>query len=301
MKISNSQIISLQKCGKRFEYEHVRKLRPKEFPDAMRRGIEGHEMLEAAFKCMQDGGDYDACLAKVNELLPQYIGTSTQGIYRHVLALVGYVFQQEWEVVSVEESRIYDTGITYGEETLKFAFTPDAIFRFTKGPNKGYEFIVDFKFTGQYWSDREINVFQQLPKYIVYTNLMENRNIRHAAIIMLNTRASVSATGRQLFMVKWLPITKEKLNQIQIENEYQMKAVARTKDLQVFTRTADTYSCKLCIFGEDLCPMEMNGRDVTKTQERNYEVNTYFDENYSKDENGPETITGATGVGASTS
>jgi hypothetical protein len=281
VKISNSQIISLQKCEQRFYFEHVLKIRPNQMPEPMQRGTDGHTMLEAFFKCMQDGGTHEQCMNAVNDVLLQFIGTPSAAIYRHVIAFGTYVWNQPWKVVSVEES------ILHPIDDIQFAFTADLVVEWTEGLKKGQQFILDFKFTGQYWTDRELSVYQQLPKYIIYTNEAKGTKIRHAALVMLNTRAAVSATGNNLFMVKWVDISKPKLARLKLENEILIQRVKNLREIgevdgnsDRFMRTADTYACKMCPFADDLCPMLLNDKDITKSIKRNYTHNTYFEENY---------------------
>ena len=302
MKISNSMMVSADKCEKGIEFEHVYQIRPKEYPEAMTRGLAGHDLMEAFFKKMMEGVTYEECVDAVNVVLAEVMletPTVTE-IYRHVLAFGAYVFQQGWKPVSVEENRLYPMGLFVernGEqEELEFAFTPDVIFEFTNGPRKGRQFIVDFKFTGQYWSDRELNVYQQLPKYVLYTNAETMKNslltksttdrlIKHAALVMLNTRAARGTTGQNLFLVKWIDLKPAKLQGVEGENRTKALRVAQMRvegeaGTREFLRTVDTYGCKMCFFAEDICPAQLAGRDITKMIERNYIHNTYFDDNY---------------------
>lgn len=298
MKVSNSMILSLQQCEKRFEYEHVYRIRPKKYPEAMERGIGGHELMDAFFSCMRDGGTYDDCVEAVNKVLPQFIGTPTQEVYRHILAFGAYCFQQEFKVLEVERNQMHPLFAEVlrngAYEDLDFAYTPDLLLEWTKGPKRGFKFMLDFKFTGQYWTDKEVGVYQQLPKYVIYWNKNnpDKKPVRHAAIAMMNTRASAGATGQNLFLLKWVNLRKEKLVNVERENETMAIKAAEKRivgesfppgdpmRVQEFSRNVNTYGCKMCIFGEDLCPMELEGRDITKTMERNYIHNTYFDDNY---------------------
>src|SRR6266496_3233318 len=120
MKISNSQIMSLQTCERRFYYEHILKLKPKQFPEAVEGGLFGHEMFEVFFKAMQQGFSYDECAKELNPIIEKNLNNlELLSRYRHVLAFGAYAFQQEWEVVSCEESVLFEI-----EEGLEFAYTP---------------------------------------------------------------------------------------------------------------------------------------------------------------------------------
>lgn len=303
MKISNSQIMAFQKCPKRFYFEHVLDLKPKEYPIPMMKGTHGHTMMEAFFTCMLHGpvidvvkigeeywptyrntpGTYEECVAAINPFLEDLLkndpnATEFMSVYRHVLAFGAFYFAKPWKPVEIENSLAYEV-----DEDLEFVFTPDLISEWTMGPHKGKRFALDYKFTGQYWSKREVDMMQQLPKYALYYNLLNEQKVSQCGIVMLNTRAAAAATGTGLFKLEWVPLTKKKLETLRIENEKLMYQVAYAKSSFApsdFVRTTDPHQCKLCVFADDLCPADLEGRDTKRMIERNYELNTYFKDNY---------------------
>lgn len=297
MRISNSQIMDWQKCQRRFYYAQILKLRPKTYPGALKRGLDGHELFEAFFNKALEGGSYEECVEATNEIIERFVSDGaldSMGIYRHVLAFGAKFFEMPWKVVSVEVNYIRK-NVTYEPffgERLDFAFTPDLIAEWTEGPKRGQQFMLDFKFTGQYWNEGEIAVYQQVPKYIRQYNKMHGTNIFSGAVVQLNTRASNTATGQQLYRISWLKITTQKLDRIEAENLRLMQDIATAKltySPKAYVRTVDTYQCKMCFFAGDLCPMELEGRDPKRVIERNYVVNTYFEDNYGpEDSGGPE-------------
>lgn len=282
MIISNSDISSMQRCERRFYYERYLELRPKEYPEPMEVGTFGHYMMEDFFNAVLDGAEYEEACRAVTPRLNSAIAESTPlalaktKVYRHVLAFGSYYFQQPWRAVATEESQTVPVA-----EDIEFGFTPDLRLEWTMGPKKGRQFLVDYKFTGQYWNDREVNMFQQLPKYIIYARKNGQEAVRDAALIMLNTRAADSATGNKLFIVKWIPITKQKLFTIERENEQLLQRAYDFYNLppdqiagQVM-RTVNKDQCKLCFFADDLCPMDLEGRDTTRVMKYNYIKNDY--------------------------
>ena len=270
-----------QKCPKRFYFAQILKLKPKEYPPAMERGITGHRFFEAFFKCMMEGGDYDDCVAAINPLLedPEVYAKGGMEIYRHVLAYGAYYFSRPWKPIEVETNHIYEV-----EDGLEFAFTPDLLSEWLSGPKRGSVFAIDFKFTGQYWNEGEVAMAQQLPKYIRYHNLKHAGRIHSAYLVELNTRAAKGAVGTKLFIQQPVKITTPKLNRIQYENEELMREIADKKENHResgdYVRTVDTFQCKRCFFAGDLCPADLEGRDTHRIIEREYEVNTYFEDNY---------------------
>ena len=281
--VSNSDIYSFQKCERKFYYERVLQLRPKEYPEAMEIGTFGHKLMEEFFTVILNGGSYeDAAAATGQHLIAEINRPERTKIYRHVLAFGAYFLEQPWKLVALEEKGSHP--VAPGRE---FGFTPDLILEWTMGPKRGQLAVMDFKFTGQYWNDKQINMFQQVPKYIAYKNDRDGTNIRMGGVVMLNTRATAKDSGTKLFLVKWVPITKKKLDVIRYENEILVERVAPFFKMppenaeRLVVRTVDHYQCKLCWFADDLCPMDLNGQDTSRVIERNYILNDY---GYGRDE-----------------
>lgn len=279
MRINHTQITDFQKCEKRFYFAHILKLRPKAFPASMSKGIFGHVLAEVFFKAMQEGKTFEECVHSVNQLIEDNLDNlDNLSIYRHVLAFGAYAFEMQWHVISVEEKFITPSD---GHD---FAYTPDIIFQWTRGPRKGSYFMLDFKFTSQQWNDREINMYQQLPKYSIHWNIENpDKKVHQLGVVNLLTRAPLGATGNKLFVIKWLKITREKIETIERENIMLMERVVKAKEnnnAKDYLRTSDSYNCKMCWFGDDICPADLEGKDISKYVAVNYEVNTWFDEQY---------------------
>lgn len=282
MIISNSQIMSLQICERRFYFEHNHTLRPVEYPINVERGIFGHEMMEAFFTKMKEGGTYEECVDAVNPVLMSGMGNiELLKAYRLVIAFGAWLFNQDYRIVECEVNHKYPVGDN------EYAYTPDLILEWSKGPKRGRRVIIDFKFTGQYWNDYELDAFQQLPKYMIYYNKENPDNkVTNCAVAMLNTRASEGARGEQLFLFKWLNISKKKLQRIEHENEAMLKRVQHVKETygpDDYMRTVSTFACKMCFFAKP-CTMELAGQDISRVLETMYKPNTYFEDNYGSDE-----------------
>lgn len=278
--VSHSNMKTFANCQMKFYFSVKLNLRPKEWPEPIARGFFGHDLMKVAFTAILNGADYDEAVAAANAELEKKLQENPQAvvlsnIYRNVLAFVGYYFTQPWETVHVEQNENWAIN-----DDVTFGFTPDLVLRWTKGPKAGLPFVLDFKFTGQFWNDRQLNTVQQMPKYVIYLNKKYGFKIRHAGVVMLNTRAA-QTDNKNLFLVKWLPISKEKLKTIEHENEVWAKQIEPYMRMTpdefhlLAVRTPDDFACKTCWFADDLCPMDMNGQDITATAKANYEVNDY--------------------------
>ncbi len=296
MIVSNSNIETMQKCERMYYYAVKLKLSPRELPIYLRRGTFGHELMEAGFQAMIDGGtveDATQAAAVPLERLMQSGDPDTaemMKVYRHAISFFAFTQQEQvyWKPVALEEVGMWD--ITAGKATTKaevdpehlvFAFTPDLIVEFTRGAYKGQHAVLDYKFLGQYMNEVSLNMSQQIMKYIIYRNKIKtDYNIRRGAFVQFNTRADASATGHKLFLIKWQEPNKHRLQRIEEENEQWVKRVAdlHQRESHEFLRTVNKNVCDRCFFGKDLCPAEFDGRPesmVQKIIEREYVINTY--------------------------
>lgn len=282
-KISHSDVKSINKCEYRWYYERYKNLTPVAgLPEVMEVGTFGHLLMEEGFKVIQAGGSYEeAAEAAGKPLVHAMDSVLKMKVYKNVLAFIAWVLDQKMRIVDIEDKQSYP--IT---DEVEFGFTPDLTVEHTQGPIRGSLSVLDYKFTGQYWSDRQINGFSQVPKYIHYKNKATGLNITRGAVVMLNTRAEANATGSKLFIVKWVPITKKRLEIIERENEIMLARINHLRTIGDtygddalklnLVHTADESACKFCFFADDLCPMEWQGRDASKVIARNYKQNTNY-------------------------
>lgn len=279
MIISNSDIQSFQKCEMRFFYERILELRPRNYPPAMEVGTFGHKMMEEGFTVILNGGTYEEAVEAVSKLLlDQMQHPERMAVFRHVIAFIAWFQEQPWRVVGIEEKGNFKI-----DDDKEFGFTPDLIIEWTAGPLKGQLEILDYKFTGQAWTDAEIDMSQQLPKYLIYKNKRDGTNIHRCGIVQLFTRAAQEKKGSQLFLVKHKVPSKHRLQEIERENEILMDRVRphfENPDQSKLMHTVDAKQCKMCWFASDLCPMDMDGKDTTNVKARNYIKNDY---GYNKD------------------
>lgn len=290
-KISNSQIMSIQKCPKRFYWGDVLRLKPKTYPTPLEKGISGHRMMEFALLAMQQGADYEEAIKAITPFLEGVADDPEKlSVYRHVTAFMARIYQEEWKPVHVEVNfgHVIKAGGFRGAD-VEFVFTPDFVYEYTKGVKRGQLGMFDFKFLGQYWNQREIDMYQQVPKYIRYLKKATGEVIRNGNVVMLNTRAANGATGDSLYRIQPLDLAKEKLDTIERENLRLMYEIDKWLTLhgtdgKAYPRTVDTHQCKMCFFADNLCPMDLKGRDVSRVIERSFELNTYFSENYEQNE-----------------
>lgn len=279
MIVSHSNLKTLNDCDYKFYFGVKLNLAPKEWPDPIQRGFVGHEFMEQAFNYILQGANYDEVVEQLNIYLEEFITTKPHfmrftDVYRQVLAFVNYFFQQPWKVVATEVNSNWPI-----DENATFGFTPDLILEWTAGVKKGTPFVLDYKFTAQFWNDNQINLVQQMLKYLIYYNKIHGTKMRHAGVVMLNTRANRSDNSN-LFLLKWLPVSKTKLAQIERENEILVKRaepyfrMTPEEFKAQAVRTPNEFHCKGCFFAE-ICNLDLNGLDTKNAIKSKFIVNDY--------------------------
>lgn len=288
--ISNSDIETSQKCERMYYYSRIMRIQPKLLPPFIRRGSFGHTMLEEGFKVTLAGGTVEDAMQAAAVPLTTLMNSDDphksemMPVYRHVCAFLSYVYSDKapWRPVALEDVGLWN--VTKQEEYHKdgldtpdyiFAYTPDLVIEFTNGIYKGQHAVLDYKFLSQYMTEAVINMAQQIPKYIIYRNKKHTDfKIRRGAFVQFNTRASATDSGHKLFLIKWIEPTKAAFEQIEKDNEVLVERVAKLHQGDSFIRTVNKDVCGRCFF-QEICAMERDGKDITRTVERNFVTNTY--------------------------
>lgn len=297
--VSNSDIETFQKCPRMFYYSRVRRLAPSKanLPPALKRGSFGHKLMEKGFETILLGGSIQDATQAAALVLEELLNSDDphasemMGVYRHVCAFLSFATSEKciWRPVALEETGMWNITQNRPAEPTDsvsdriFAYTPDMIVEFTEGLYKGQHAVLDYKFLGQYMKEIALNMSQQIPKYLIYRNKTHTDfKIRRGAFVQLNTRALISDTGHKLFLIKWLDWNKNRLEQIERENERWVEIVARAyenPDADNFLRTVNKDVCNWCFFGQfGLCQAEFDGKPqnvIDKIVDREFVRNTY--------------------------
>lgn len=297
--VSNSNMYTIQKCEKMFEYAVIKNLVPKQLPVYIQRGTFGHECAEVGINTLIAGGSVDDAINASYKVLEELLNSNNpligeiMGVFKHVSAFLHYLDKDAhfrpvateakgmWNITQnmampVDDKSWQDSD-AYAEDRI-FGYTPDLIIEFTNGRFKGQLGVLDYKFLSQYMKEIALEMAQQIPKYMIYrSKQFPSQRIRHGAYIQFNTRAAVGSSGHQLFLIKWLDnsITQSRLQQVEFENELLVEKVATAvENREIFLRTVDQAVCERCWFAQ-ICNIEFNGKSAEKVIEREYKQNDY--------------------------
>lgn len=292
--VSNSNMETFQRCQRMFYYSVVQNLTPKQMSTPIRRGSFGHKCMELGMEVLMNGGSLEeateAAYGPVTEMMQSGDPAAAEIIYvaRHVAAFLAYFHTNPnitWRPVALEEVGLWDLNNDVPIERdqvedyhLVYAYTPDIIIEFIKGPFKGQFGVLDYKFLGQYMSQDTIDMSVQIPKYIIYrSKIRPEQRLRRGAFVQFNTRATPTDTGHKLFLIKWIEPEKAELAEIERENKALAYEVAKARYIdepQVFLRTQNKDVCGRCWFKE-ICHTERRGKDATHIIERDFKQNDY--------------------------
>lgn len=267
--ISHSECESEAQCEQKHAYAHMQKIEPATTSIALQRGNAGHFALETFLKAIKagetnkkavnialnelnDSDDYP--INVINEVRPLVTGWM-----ENIFPTLG------WKIVEVE--REFRMEIEPG---LIYPFKVDAIVEI-----RGELVIIDHKFVADPYSTEVIRLMPQVPRYIGALRQM-GIDIRYGKYNFIRTRklTTMSAYSEE-------PITP---NNDRIYNSFMelVQQMRKIRDLKLLPqerrpipiRTVNKMNCGHCGFNE-LCGLELEGRDSTKLREVAFIPNTY--------------------------
>lgn len=162
--ISNSEVTAFLSCKRMYYFAFVLNLAPKETSKPLARGTVGHlafqRYVEARLQGLSHKDSMKAGLAAFNEAIE--LGYSLDATMNAQMLWIRYMeFHEgwpEWDLIGTEQR--HALPIT---DTLQFPIRYDLYIR---ERSTGKYFIVDFKFTYEFWTVDDHDINGQMPKYI---------------------------------------------------------------------------------------------------------------------------------------
>src|SRR5690349_9480437 len=131
--VSHSEVETYLLCTRRHMYAFGDKIQKKVLSESLRRGIDGHYLMELFFKAFKQSGSWDKALAMLDAELTvtlAKVGSDSIGDVVKLHALVRGFLDfykkeiQRWEIVHVEHEFQVEA-----EPGVKFGFRPDLIIK----------------------------------------------------------------------------------------------------------------------------------------------------------------------------
>lgn len=293
--ISHSEVDTFLLCKQRHYYAFGDKLddtveksglEPKEFSDALYRGIAGHKGLEHFYKTIEADGTIaealKACVEGVQafamEANPKYdilTDLSVRILPNYVTQVAKDMLDAGWKVKAVEHTYRLEVPTALG--IMVYPFTPDLIMRSPEKQNV----VIDHKFLYNFYNQSEIDLLPQIPKYMAALKGL-GLPIHYGMYNMLRWRPVKDPSKEANFRQKPFEPTPERLRHAFLLQVRGMERIAKLKagtldewanevDLE---RVQNGMICKSCSF-KRLCATEMSGGDATLMRKLDFTVNSY--------------------------
>lgn len=287
--ISHSEVETYLLCEQRHFYAFgdntfgdLQGLEPLNLSDALYRGIVGHSALEAFYKAIKEGKPYDTA-AEMSSQECMVWSTKPNPKYNILADLNGRILPRYFEYAKEKFNEGWRPEYVENEFRLKFKvseettyiypFKPDVIMR---DPN-GNLWVWDHKFVYNFYSQEEINLLPQIPKYIGalralglhivggYYNQLRWREVK-----------DLSAHNR---LDPFKPSDERVVNAFRQQIRV-MEKIASLKEgsyedwEQNLNRTLNGMVCKSCSF-KHLCATMLNGSDGKLMRKVEFRANSY--------------------------
>lgn len=286
MIISNSEVQTWLTCKKRHHYAHILDLEPIEYNDSLKRGLAFHELMATYYKLKLDGITHkDAkqyCSAvKLMDLLKNFPGMDwvlLSDIQRMFFIYMDniHVMDANFKVLDVEG--FYEIPLN---AALLFGLRVDLLVEYVRGPKKGQHGIIDIKTCRDFWTDAQLKMHPQLPRYS-YALVKLGANIGEKSNLIRQIRYREDAVDKYRDSVsRYTPVLgKNSMSEFVLEANrlYGLKTtVSPEQSREIATRSQNTfgkYPCHDCAFFTP-CYEEFDGRDSSMTLKAFYRQNTY--------------------------
>jgi hypothetical protein len=286
-KVSNSEVVAFNTCERKYYYQYDLNLEPKTPSTSIYRGTVGHACLEAYYLTLQGlfpGQKTPEIYARAERAGMMVLTNKIDGAdlnqsqaLMELRILIGDYFryakrtQHDWLILQVEQ--FYDLDLT---EDFSYSLRLDLVARID-----GMVTIIDHKFVYNFWSQDDLDLSPQLPKY---TAALRAHGIRvdRCLVNQIRTRIRQSKPYEDHEKFKYsysVPNDQEIQNHL-IE---QIKVSRRVVDHRALpievrarevTRTLSQMVCRMCSV-RNLCIMELKGISVENDIKIDFQQNTY--------------------------
>ena len=279
--ISNSEVTTWLACRRMYWFAFFRNLAPKKLSRPLTRGTIGHDVFSKYVEFRLQGFAHTPALNGAFKYLSDtYMGVADLDIVLEVKFLITRYMDThkgwpEWELLGTEER--LDLRLS---EELNMTIRYDLL---VKDRKTGRIYIVDFKFTYDFWYQRDHDLNGQMPKYIavmranghdIYGGYIEEIRTRplgkEKASVQKNLWRRTTYMPSKTMMRSML---KQHISSAMEIEEYWSgdDAFRDAKSIPVLNKHG---ACKYCNFAS-VCNSWNDGGDVETMLSLDYEPNTY--------------------------
>lgn len=270
--ISNSEVSDFLICERKHYYAHLMKLKRKGASDALTRGIIGHEALASYYTLKMNGESEEDARRAARLTLFQYLDTNQDVVYdldRILTRYFEYSSNDDWTLLAVEAQY----GIPINDD-FEYTMRLDVLAIIDGEPT-----LVDHKFKYNFYTQSELDMNAQVPKYIgtlKYNGVQVERGIMN----QLRYRISKDQSDENMFKRTYVKPTPTEIRntlkeQIVVsERIIERRAMDPLQQSATAMRIMNPMICKNCPF-LDLCKSELMGGDISLMVQADFERNDY--------------------------
>ncbi len=281
--ISNSQVSAWNTCRNQYRYGHDIKLMPKPTGGSspLSLGTFGHRVLETYYASIIQGESHDSAVASTDAVYiklmrdtPNPAG-AMEIVGKIKPLMVGYFDNfaktDQWDILGAEEK--IDLPLS-DEYSMPIRY--DLLMR-NKADGKVY--IVDHKFTWEFWRTVDIMLMPQLPKYIAALRASD-QIVDGVMLNQIRTRPIKAPSLDQLYRRDKFYPSIHKIKTYLSEHIVASREIVAYHEQpesirkQLALRVANKMICKWCAFSE-LCAVELDGGETSSMIANDFVVNTY--------------------------
>jgi len=276
--ISNSEVTTWVTCQRRYYYTYDLKLRPKVYSAPLSRGLIGHEVLQAYYSALQSGASKSAAIQVAKSVMQTYGNSADFDLVFELSAILdnywNMVDDSDWEILGVENQHELDLG--WG---ANYVMRYDLLVRI-KSLNQIA--IVDHKFVYDFWSNDDVALSPQFPKYMACLRGL-GIDVKRCILNQLRYRPikKENQTVDKLFnRAVQIPTVAKMQNALMEQRNATMEILAH-RELPIERRMEKTsanrnkITCRGCSVKE-LCLSQYDGGDVSYLIDTQFEVNEQY-------------------------
>ena len=256
-------------------------LEPKRMSDALYRGIVGHDALSMFYKSLKEGVSYEEASSNaINQVMmwstrpePKYdiLTDLNIRILPRYFLFAKAKFDEGWRPEFVEHE--FRLKFMVDEVEYVYPFKPDVIMR----DPAGNLWVWDHKFVYNFYSQEEINLLPQIPKYIGALRAL-GYHIKGGYYNQLRYR-EVKDLDKHNRLDPFIPTDDRVINAFRQQIKV-MEEIAHLKEGLIsdweesVTRVLNGMVCKTCSF-KHLCAAMLSGSDGVLMRKAEFNPNSY--------------------------
>jgi hypothetical protein len=168
--VSNSEVSSFLDCERKHFFGFILNVEPKRKSRALSIGITGHEVLAAYYTAIKEGGTKKDGYQAGAKVLTQFMILADTNDEIETIAVLQSLFARYVQVDSIAETtEILEVEKDFYlpvNESFWYGMRLDLLVRALSGRNQNYIYLVDHKFTYDFFSFDDLKLNPQTPKYI---------------------------------------------------------------------------------------------------------------------------------------